>query len=300
MKWVHTGCLSKWMLTVSKRGQHPSKCELCKQRYTGVQDFPRAPQEVRIHLGFGLVGIAGVVLATRLPTQYTIIICACYLLWWICTLERTFILGAILVGLAFLWRMFGDLHADADVVHGLRPGVALCHLSGRLAYIGNPFFMSVVLLTDYSQMGAVGFIVNKPFDSSTQAPPGQPIELRNMTAGYGGPVRTSRGAGWAVVHAGGSNVHGARDAGSGFWVGGNRTQLQLLAASAHYAQDGKLSFHGLSVHGYAGWAPRQLDREVLRGSWSIHDVTPELVFNTRVEDLWYVVCALPTPTSPLG
>ena len=38
--------------------------------------------------------------------------------------------------------------------------------------------------------------------------------------------------------------------------------------------------------GYAGWAPRQLEAEIVQGAWLHAAATPELVFETDATVLW--------------
>jgi len=90
----------------------------------------------------------------------------------------------------------------------LRSGVALCfncpQNSVQCWLPWNPFLSSVVLLTDYSSMGAVGFIVNKGF-SHDDVSKSIPENVKPFRLGYGGPVSTRRGGGWAVLHNGGAD-----------------------------------------------------------------------------------------------
>eukprot|EP00812_Abedinium_dasypus_P011859 NODE_5400_length_585_cov_45.950943.p1 GENE.NODE_5400_length_585_cov_45.950943~~NODE_5400_length_585_cov_45.950943.p1 ORF type:complete len:149 (+),score=28.28 NODE_5400_length_585_cov_45.950943:37-447(+) len=52
-------------------------------------------------------------------------------------------------------------------------------------------------------------------------------------------------------------------------------------------------FHAIKLRGCASWAVRQLDREVRRGAWTIHNITRELLFLTPPEGLYDVVSNLP-------
>ena len=47
--------------------------------------------------------------------------------------------------------------------------------------------------------------------------------------------------------------------------------------------------------GYAGWAPGQLEQEILRGGWHVVPATEELVFSEAPESVWEMLVPLPRP-----
>lgn len=188
-------------------------------------------------------------------------------------------------------------------VAGLRPGVALCFRAGGAVH-GGPFARSVVLIAEYSHHGALGYVINKPLELSAAA-------IRRLAAsdhwvrdafaasdetvaggrrsfmefGYGGPVSE----GWEVIHRHGM-VRGSRTCGiDDVFVGGGHhiAHAEAPLRAAHHLRS------GLLVRGYAGWYPGQVDAEVRRGAWSVHNVTAELLWSTPLENLYDVIAALP-------
>lgn len=326
VKWVHTRCLGTWVETVARRGSDASRCELCRQRYDAVEGLPTLGTQSFWRARGRAIRLAPACVACLLlwaspPMVRPLVLATASVLWWMCGFQDDALLCAMAIGALSL--LGPGVYFGVEEVPSLRPGVALCFRG--LDHLGrNPFASSVVLITEYSKHGAVGYIVNKGLDSF---PPhyravASPPEFGDVAQRYGGPVPIAVGGGWEVLHTDG-NVSGATGSGvDGVWVGGNRTQLAARAASEIWrarllgggnrtelaaraaAEMGPLAaeahvedmFQAMAVRGYAGWAPLQLDGEIRRQAWSVHSVTPELIFKIPIDDMWNVVRALPDVT----
>lgn len=285
MQWVHKSCLRAWLAAAQSQGRAVTHCELCSQRYTDVVQTLRGSS----YIGPSVQVCVSVALLFWLPK---IVIPMLFLMCSFQQDQRELRLRcAALFCLAAIFAVVdlpdtNSRSSPASSGSELRPGIALCFLPAdsileRSILPSNPFAESVVLLTDYSRHGAVGFIVNKGLGD---VPP--PLLLAHFSRGYGGPVQTRRGEGWAVLHA--ANVSGARRVeGSDFFVGGDRQELRAMALQRK-AEGAPC--HALAVRGYAGWGPGQLDGEVSRSAWAIRNVTPELIFDTPPELMWDAVC----------
>ncbi len=154
--------------------------------------------------------------------------------------------------------------------------------------MGDSFARSVVYLCAHSDDGAMGLIINKqapnlsirdllvqldiiPEDRRIRLP--QPAD--SMPVLHGGPVETGRGF---VLHS--SDYHLES---STLPVNDDvslTATLEVLKALA----DGRGPEHALLALGYAGWAPGQLESEIQRNGWLTCAATPELIFETRLED----------------
>lgn len=143
--------------------------------------------------------------------------------------------------------------------------------------VRGPFFReTVVLLLHYDDSGAQGLVINRPMQAAPAhvLPDIDGIDDYEGTLYWGGPVQITSVRtllrsddsqpdavpvldGVYLVAPGGRLPAGAKDA----------SELRFFL-------------------GYAGWAPGQLDGELLDDSWQIVPATAELVFDTDTDGLW--------------
>jgi len=141
------------------------------------------------------------------------------------------------------------------------------------------FSKTVILLINHGEQGAMGVIVNRPAPImlSRILPMMEELKDRHDPVYVGGPV--------------------------------SRNQIVLLlraenpmAASQHVVEDIYFSnsvgvlkaltsadgpdrmFHAFA--GYAGWAPRQLESEILRGDWHLFPADSATVFDSAPQNIW--------------
>jgi putative transcriptional regulator len=147
--------------------------------------------------------------------------------------------------------------------------------------MGDPnFAKAVVLLTDYTEGGAFGLVVNRPMTEpawtivKTEPPVRVDPELKLWIGGPVDPQRT-----WVLM----SDAQGPDDEQREIVPGvllsvSQELTLQLLQAPP--------STRARVIVGYSGWGPGQLDRELAASSWLVTEVDPRLIFGVPPEQMW--------------
>lgn len=141
------------------------------------------------------------------------------------------------------------------------------------------FQETVVLLIDYSAEGAAGLIINRPtkvpLSELLPAVPG--LRERRDVAYYGGPVEGHRML--MLIRSGERPEESGRVFGN-VYVSASRDTLESVIGS-------RMTDKELRVFvGYAGWMPRQLDREITRGDWLIMSADEGSIFEKKPSEIW--------------
>jgi len=260
-RWVHHSCLREWQLTVlsEPNNRRAVRCSICGEDFRcGLLDRPK---------GFA---------TCFLPKGRK---------WW-----NLGGLGALAYAGAVLAVLMMCSQVDAPDAHNLHAGALLVATDEIKS---GEFRHSVVLMVEHSCWGAKGFILNR-----------LPLHDRSgsIQNGIGGPV--SRNSYMAYLYE--SNISGFED--TVLLFDGNTTNQDLPEVrqvlpgvwwrqeefpppgSQQIILESKLAEKGLTLRmqlrGYAGWAPRQLEGEVARGSWRIVNATQDLVFHSDLRNLW--------------
>lgn len=149
--------------------------------------------------------------------------------------------------------------------------------------VGDPFEGAVVYLCEHTEKGALGLVINRPID----------IKLKNLfekvdlslerddlaetPVYFGGPVQTERGF---VLHepldAEGGHYNSSLKIPGGLEM---TTSKDVLEALSQGAGPKKI----LVTLGYSGWGAGQLEDEMVRNNWINVSATPEIIFDTPVE-----------------
>jgi putative transcriptional regulator len=147
--------------------------------------------------------------------------------------------------------------------------------------ISQPFLMdgcfqrSVVLLTDYSEDGAIGFVLNKRLNITL----GEMIEdFPSSESGLsiGGPVSTNTLHYLHTIN----NVPDAVKIVNGIYWGGNIDVIRkLLSLTIMKPEDIRFFL------GYSGWSKGQLDEELENNSWLVGDIRPASIIHPD-RNLW--------------
>jgi len=142
--------------------------------------------------------------------------------------------------------------------------------------IADPRFQqTVILITRHDRQGTSGLILNRPLGTLPAeveaALPGNPHALF-----WGGPVSPLQVTGLLFGDQG--------DHGSPLAKGLHLLHADQLADMLHTPSQGAGEMR--LYLGYAGWAPKQLAREIERGDWSVQAVDPSTLQHTPAEQLW--------------
>jgi len=155
------------------------------------------------------------------------------------------------------------------------------------------FSGAVVYMCEHTEKGALGLVINKPID----------IKLKNLfekvelsltrddlaeaPVYFGGPVQTERGF---VLHERQSDLDSPYSSTLSIPGGGldMTTSKDVLEALSNGAGPKKI----LITLGYSGWGAGQLEDELGRNGWLTVDATPEVIFDTPVEQRYDRALAL--------
>jgi len=151
-------------------------------------------------------------------------------------------------------------------------------VAGR--YMQDPRFAeTVVLLVQYTSEGALGVIINRPLDVKlSRALPGfEGFKKKDDLLYWGGPV------GYQEVAVLFTSPKQPEDS---FHVFGDVYYSASVAIIEEMANSRKRSRTYRVYAGYAGWAPGQLEFEVLNGDWHIFQANTETIFEKESSDIW--------------
>jgi putative transcriptional regulator len=155
--------------------------------------------------------------------------------------------------------------------------------AGRLL-ISEPFMMdpnfkrSVILLTEYSEAGAMGFILNhaSEFLLGDILPD---LSYSEIPVFVGGPVAANT---LHFIHRCPEKIADGIEISKGIFWGGDFEAVRELITS-YQLQSDEIRF----FTGYSGWTPRQLDEEITEDSWIVAgNVNPDTIFTGTEENLW--------------
>jgi putative transcriptional regulator len=142
------------------------------------------------------------------------------------------------------------------------------------------FARTVVLLCDYTDQGAFGFVVNRQMsEPAWQLIRTEPV-MRidpDVRLWVGGPVDLERT--WVLMSESQGPDDEQREIVPGVLLSVSRElTLQLLQAPP--------TARARVLVGYAGWGPGQLDKELAASAWLTAAVDPGLIFGVPPEEMW--------------
>lgn len=145
------------------------------------------------------------------------------------------------------------------------------------------FSRAVVLLCKHGDEGALGFVVNRPVDTTVGEllaldPP--PAPDRNLSVWQGGPVSPERG--WLLCRAQPPEDEGFEVCDGIYMTSSQAALRRMLDGDPRECAPDRSRL----LLGYAGWGPGQLDGEMTESAWLNIPVDVDLVFDTAPEDLW--------------
>jgi putative transcriptional regulator len=179
------------------------------------------------------------------------------------------------------------------------------HLLIAMPGLNDPNFdHTVTYILEHNEGGAFGLIINRPIDldmsdvmqqlsitSTSQTLNLQPVLL-------GGPVQPERGF---VLHRSNTELSAPWDSSAAFADGISvTTSSDILEALAAGNGPDPMLF----ILGYAGWDAGQLETEISDNAWLSVAATPEILFETPLEDRWEASARLlgvdPASISPVA
>lgn len=154
--------------------------------------------------------------------------------------------------------------------------------TGRVL-ISEPFLMdnyfkrSIVLITEHTNEGTVGFVLNKPIN----IPINEIIENFPETSAdlsLGGPVNTNT---LHYIHTLGDIIpQSSKVIGDIYW-GGDFDVVERLILSGNI-ENGQIKF----FLGYSGWSPNQLESELDANAWIVHNMLPKEIMKHMNRHYW--------------
>ncbi len=144
------------------------------------------------------------------------------------------------------------------------------------------FSQTLIYICSHSKEGAMGFVVNKKIkefsfaDLANQLPINTLRPIEPLALHQGGPLEKVRGF---VLH-------------TTDYIKPDTVVIDgQIAVSSSIDVITDIAFgngpkDNLIALGYASWAPKQLESEIINNSWLVTTPTPELVFRTKDEDKW--------------
>ncbi|MGQ1786584.1 MULTISPECIES: YqgE/AlgH family protein [unclassified Saccharicrinis] len=145
-------------------------------------------------------------------------------------------------------------------------------------FLKGPYFgRSIILLTEYGEQGAVGFVLNK----TSNLYPDEVIEDLFSFKGelyIGGPVSSDT---LHFIHTLGDVVPGSVKITDNIYWGGDFEKIKSLINSdtATYRQ---VKFFA----GYSGWSPKQLEGEIEENSWIVTEIDEDMIMSDDIGDIW--------------
>jgi putative transcriptional regulator len=142
---------------------------------------------------------------------------------------------------------------------------------------GAYFSRSIILITEYSKEGAVGFVLNK---SSDMYPDEVIDDLYNFRGELylGGPVASDT---LHFIHTLGNTVPGAVHVSGNIYWGGDFEFVKKMINSGK-ADNRSVKFFA----GYSGWSAGQLDEEIAERSWIVSDIDEQTIFSANLSNAW--------------
>ena len=144
------------------------------------------------------------------------------------------------------------------------------------------FAQSVIYICSHGKDGTMGFIINhrlKEFSFSDLAVE-LPFSIKNkslpISLYQGGPLDKNKGF---ILHSDEYQISDSINTGGGIAVSSSLEVLKDIA-------EGKGPKQRIIALGYAGWAPEQLEKEILNNQWLIINADKDLVLNEKDTLKW--------------
>jgi putative transcriptional regulator len=190
--------------------------------------------------------------------------------------------------IAYLAQVVTYTRDDYGLGCRLVPAGVLCkgcrrQLRRYLANAGDPrFYQTVIMLVRHDRSGAMGIVVNRPLQERPLAALLEALgEKADGAAGNvrifaGGPVQPELGF---VLHSAEYRRADTMEIDGHLAMTSSREILRDIANNRGPKQS-------LVAFGYAGWAPGQLEGELVQGVWFTAPADAKLIFEEERERVW--------------
>ena len=145
-------------------------------------------------------------------------------------------------------------------------------------FMPDPFKRAVILVTEYAEVGTMGFILNhlSGFSLGDLLPD---VPYSEIPVFIGGPVENDT---LHFIHCCPEKVNGGIEVTEGVFWGGDLNAVKELINS-YTIKSNEIKFFS----GYSGWDPRQLDNEINEDSWLVtNKLNKKAIFNENEGSLW--------------
>lgn len=145
-------------------------------------------------------------------------------------------------------------------------------------FLNDPNFKrTIILLTEHSEEGSIGFVLNKPTAFKiSEVIEGFP-EFDSIVY-YGGPVQLNT---LQFIYRGESIIDGSLEITPGLHWGGSFEILKALISSKTVNPADFRFFLG-----YSGWVDGQIDDEIEINSWIVAETSFNNIFSDEPDSLW--------------
>ena len=138
------------------------------------------------------------------------------------------------------------------------------------------FRQSVILLAEHDEDGSFGIIINKPIETRLNEVLKDFTDL-DIPIYLGGPVKTDS---IFFIHTKKNVAKSLKIIDGLYWGGDIETIREMF--ELRMINENEIRF----FIGYAGWNPKQLEREISEKSWVLSHTTAEEIINKQPEKLW--------------
>jgi putative transcriptional regulator len=145
-------------------------------------------------------------------------------------------------------------------------------------FLPDPNFeRSVIMLTEYNQVGSLGFVINRQSDMVLDDF-GEIFQNMDTPVYIGGPVEQNT---LHFIHSAGDKISGATQVSPTFYWGGN------IEETVRLVKIGVLKDHQIRFFvGYSGWSKGQLDAELNAKTWIHLKKYQENLFEIDPSNMW--------------
>jgi putative transcriptional regulator len=152
-----------------------------------------------------------------------------------------------------------------------------CILISEPFLLDNYFKRSIVLITEHSDEGTIGFVLNKPIDIPVNEIVENFPEV-DVDLSLGGPVNTDT---LHYIHTLGDIVPDSTKVIGNIYWGGEFEVIERLLRSGNISNNQIRFFLG-----YSGWSPNQLEDELAENAWIIESIPSEEIMLPMNRHYW--------------